>query len=288
MKLLIVTGDDFGLSIPVNEAIERGYSEGILSSASLMVGAEAASDAVERARRLPGLRVGLHLVLVRGRPVLPARDIPDLVDPNGEFSSSLIRSGFRFFFSRSVRRQLEAEIRAQFQAFDNTGLALDHVNAHNHMHLHPTVFNLLVKVGREYGLRAVRVPYEPIVPSLRKSSDGWLRRLIGTPGLNLLCRLMRRRLRQARLLNNDYLFGMHDTGQMTSTVVMRLISNLPDGVSEMYFHPALRSTQASPSFPPHYASDAEFAALISPEVRDALCQLGIERTTYSELQPSTP
>ncbi len=144
MKQLILTGDDFGLDVPVNEAVEEAHCRGVLTAASLMVGADAVADAVERARRLPTLRVGLHVVLVEGRPVLPPSEVPDLVDGNGEFSTRLVRSGFRFFFLPRVRRQMEAEIRAQFRAFRETGLALDHADAHNHMHVHPTVLGLML------------------------------------------------------------------------------------------------------------------------------------------------
>lgn len=110
MKRLIVTGDDFGFTIPVNEAIEKAHPQGILSAASLMIGAATASDAVQRARRLPRLRIGMHIVLVEGRSLLPAAQIPDLVDENGEFCNDLVASGIRFFFKRGIRRQLEAEI----------------------------------------------------------------------------------------------------------------------------------------------------------------------------------
>ena len=69
MRYLIVTADDFGAALAVNEAVEIAHTQGILTAASLMVGGEAADDAVERARRLPGLGVGLHVVLADGRPV---------------------------------------------------------------------------------------------------------------------------------------------------------------------------------------------------------------------------
>ena len=98
MKRLILTGDDFGLAVPVNEAIEVAHRDGVLGSASLMVGAAEAADAVERARRLPSLRVGLHLVLVEGRPLLPAASLPALVDEAGEFRRDLVEAGLRFFF----------------------------------------------------------------------------------------------------------------------------------------------------------------------------------------------
>ena len=83
MKRLIVTADDFGLSVRVNEAIEAAFQHGILTAASLMVTGPAAGDAIARAQRLRGLKVGLHVVLVRGCPVLPPADVPDLVNQDG-------------------------------------------------------------------------------------------------------------------------------------------------------------------------------------------------------------
>src|SRR3984885_904768 len=138
-RFLIVTAADFGLHEAVNQAIERESRDGILTAASLMVGAPAAADAVRRARKLPHLRVGLHLVLADGRAVLPPESIPSLVDQTGYMNSRMFVNGVRFFALPGVRRQLEAEIRAQFAAFARTGLTLDHVNVHKHFHLHPTL-----------------------------------------------------------------------------------------------------------------------------------------------------
>lgn len=125
-----------------------------------MVAAPEVEDAVTRAKDLPELNVGLHLVLSNGHSCLPASDIPDLVNADGEFSDKLVSSGIKMFFNAGVKRQLKDEIRAQFEAFKATGLRLDHVNAHNHMHLHPTVFDAIIEVGQDYGMDAVRVPDE--------------------------------------------------------------------------------------------------------------------------------
>jgi predicted glycoside hydrolase/deacetylase ChbG (UPF0249 family) len=62
-KRVIITGDDFGLALPVNEAIELAFREGVLTTTSLLVGEAAAGDAVLRARRNPALCVGLHLAV---------------------------------------------------------------------------------------------------------------------------------------------------------------------------------------------------------------------------------
>ncbi len=176
---LIVTADDFGLHPAVNEAVELAHRDGVLRAASLMVAAPAMLDAVERARRLPGLAVGLHLVLADGVAVLPPARIPDLVDADGRFGDRMARDGVRFFFLPAVRRQLEAEIRAQFEAYAATGLPLDHVNAHKHFHLHPTVLSLILRIGRDYGLRAVRLPAEAGAPALLRP---WLALLRATHG----------------------------------------------------------------------------------------------------------
>ena len=93
MKHLIVTADDFGLAQEVNEAVELAHARGILTAASLMVGAGAADDAVSRAKRLPGLRVGLHLTLLEAPPVLTKSQIPDLVGPDGLFRTDMARAG---------------------------------------------------------------------------------------------------------------------------------------------------------------------------------------------------
>ena len=110
---------------------------------------------------MPSLRVGLHLVVAEGRATLPARTIPDLVDQNGDFRDGMARAGATMFFRPSARRQLAEEVAAQFEAFAATGLKLDHVNAHKHFHLHPTIASAIIREGRQYGLRAVRVPREP-------------------------------------------------------------------------------------------------------------------------------
>lgn len=282
-RRLIVTGDDFGLAVPVNEAIEKAHRCGILTTASLMIGGRAAADAVARAKRLPSLKVGLHVVLVEGRPVLPPRAVPDLVDLQGEFSSTLIRAGFSFFFRPGVRRQLEAEIDAQFRAFQATGLALDHVNAHNHMHLHPTIMALILKVGRAYGLEAMRVPCEPPLRSWRASRHALVRRHLAWLFLSPWVWLLRRRLRRANVRSNDFVFGIHDSGHMRSDLVIRLLERLPPGVTEIYFHPATRRCPEIDRFMADYHHRDELEALISPAVRDTLLASGAQTLTFSEL-----
>src|SRR4051812_32980140 len=108
MRRVSFTADDFGLTESVNEAVERAHRQGVLHAASLMVAGAAAADAVARARALPNLRVGLHLVVIEGPAVLPPGEIPDLVDAEGQFASDQLRLGIDYFARPRVRRQLAA------------------------------------------------------------------------------------------------------------------------------------------------------------------------------------
>ena len=282
-KRIIFTGDDFGIALPVNEAIVDAHRSGVLTTASLMVGGKFACDAIERARECPSLKVGLHLVLVEGRSVLPPDKIPLLVDTNGEFLTNLTLAGFEFFLRRGIRTQIEAEIRAQFEAFSKTGFTLDHVNAHNHMHLHPTILSLLLKVGREFDLRAVRLPNEPPVRSWKAS-----RKLLGPKLVSFafLCpwiKLMKFRLRQAQVCFNDFIFGMADSGSMTEDLVNRMVRNLPDGITEIYLHPATRRCAEIDRTMPTYRHEDEFRTLISKSLIKTLGDIRIQRIAFSDL-----
>ena len=268
MKRLIVNADDFGVAPEVNEAVERAHRDGVLRAASLMVGAPAAGDAIERARRLPSLAVGLHLTLVNGRPLLPPDRVPALVDERGEFLTDLVRAGFRFFFRPGVRAQLAAEIRAQFERFAQTGLALDHVDAQSHMHVHPTVFALTLRVGREYGMRAVRIPREPFGGT--RTIAPWLA-------------LMRARARRTGIACNDYAVGVNEAGELTEPRVLRILAELPDGVTEIFFHPAVAAFSGADAGTERYAWAGELAALTSPRVRAALEEHHITPIVYGDL-----
>jgi len=244
-----------------------------------MVGAPAAADAAALARLLPGLRVGLHLVLVDGRPVLPAAEVATLVGGDGEFKRDMARAGIRFFFLPRVRHELALEIRAQFEAFRATGLALDHVNAHKHMHLHPSVAALIVEIGRDYGLKAVRVPAEPVA-ALRCAFP---QEHYPAPLYRPWVERLRRQLRRAGLRVNDHVFGLAWSGGMTEDRVLRLLPHLPDGVSEIYFHPATERTPRLAVAMPGYRHREELAALLSPALRARIDALGIGLVSYSDL-----
>lgn len=282
MKRLIVNADDFGLSLPVNEAVDLAHQHGILTSASLMMGAPACDDAVERARKLPRLGVGLHLTLVDGCPVLPPTDVPGLVGRDGRFSTDPVKFGTALFFSKDLRRQAEAEIKAQFDAFRRTGLAMDHINGHQHFHMHPAISKIIAKLAPEFGNPPVRIPVEPLFPSYTATSDRFRDRLSGWIFFYAQSRLLRRRVRAAGLAVNDHVFGLNDSGAMTETRVLQFLEKLPKGITEFYFHPATRRWPGVDNLPDHYRPMDEFAALTSLNVKAKVKTLDLTLASFRE------
>lgn len=269
MKQLIITADDFGADAAVNEAVELGHTGGVLTAASLMVSAPAVADAVERANRLPSLRVGLHLVLVEAQSLLGHAALPDMTTADGAFRTDMAGLGVDIFFKPRVRRQLAAEIRAQFEAFAATGLRLDHVNTHKHFHLHPTICGLIVRIGREFGLDAMRVPAEPrAVLNAAEPTVTAPAAAITAPW----AALMRGRLKRAGIRTPDQVFGLTWSGAMTPRRVEALVRHLPNGLSEIYLHPA--TADAYPGSAPGYRYTEELAALTAPEVQAAVRRSG--------------
>ena len=283
-RRLIVAADDFGMSPGVNAGILRAHREGILTETSLMVRGAAVEEAVALARATPSLGVGLHLTLLQGHCTAPAYEIPLLVDGDGRFSDNPVWTGMRYFFVPGIREQLRREITAQLDAFAATGLPLSHVDGHLTIHMHPSAIAVLLEVAGRYGVRALRVPRDPLAAALRWDRRHAARKLFEAVSFGGLARHATPRLIAAGLRMPDRMFGMHQTGAVTEDYLLHLIATLPPGTSEIYCHPAaVIDDEARRWRPAEYRSDAELTGLCSPRVRAALDAAGVELIGYREL-----
>lgn len=255
----------------MNAAVEAAHRDGILSAASLMVGGAAAADAVARARSLPRLRVGLHVVLVDGDPTADRARIPRLLDSRGHLRNDLAAFGAQIAVDRALRRQLEIEVIAQFEAYRATGLPLDHVDGHRHFQLHPAVAALIMRIGRRFGMRALRIPVEPwqVVAEIDPKTQRIVGRIVAP-----FAALLRARIRSAGLTTADAVFGLAWSGAMTKARLAALLDRLPPGLVEIYLHPATTNTFEGAA--PGYDYAGEFAALCDPD-----CIAAARRSGYA-------
>ena len=270
-RRLITNADDFGLSPDVNAAVIRAHTEGVLTTASLMVNEDGFDEAVELARQYPRLGVGLHLSLVCGRSALRQAEIPNLVDAQQRFPNCPVSAGMRFFFDPRCREQLEREVTAQFEKFSATGLTLDHVNGHLHFHLHPAVFGIVMKHARRWNVRQVRLTRDPFWVNARLARGRWSYRISHAVIFTLLSARSRGILAKAGIRHTRNVYGLLQHGLMDESFVARLLADLPPGDSELYSHPSLTQFKH------------ELDALLSPKVREIIAGRGIELIRYQDL-----
>ncbi len=276
MTSLIVTADDFGLNRSVNSAVKEAAQNGILTSASLMLTGDAVDDAVAIAGEITSFDVGLHLSLTEGTPVSSPHIIPDLVEKNGRFYESPARQGILLQFKKGVDEQVENEVSAQFNAFADTGISFGHIDSHHHLHIHPKLFDIVLKNASLHKLRTVRIPYEPWNISGRICSGHKVRNMFYSMVFSPLCYLCRQKARLAGLMSSDAVFGLCCTGRITEEWILKLIDLISeqDRVFELYTHPSNISGSSGME---------ELKALVSPEVKNRIHDRGIRLVRYSDL-----
>jgi hopanoid biosynthesis associated protein HpnK len=280
MKQLIITADDFGLSGGVNRAVERGWKSGILTCASIMAGGAAFDEAAEIARRNPSLQVGLHLTLVQGRAVLPPAGLPDLVDGGGNFSDNPVKSGIRYFFDRGLYCQLKREIEAQIKKVLDAGIGLTHIDGHLNIHLHPTVFRILLELMPQYGITTFRLSRERLSENLRFDGERKFGKIIEKLIFGFLTDHARPELDRLGILYASEVKGVLNSGRMTEEYVLNIVDGLQDGLTEIYFHPGILPDAEISRRMPDYRHKEELAAVTSPLVRQKLQGLQIELQNY--------
>ena len=270
-RRLVVNADDLGRSPSINEAVIEAHTGGILTTASLMVSEPSCAEAVRLAHEHPSLGVGLHLTLLLGRSALPAGRIPGLVNTRGEFRSGPVMSGLRYFFQRSLREQLRAELHEQFKRFRESGLLLDHVNGHLHLHLHPVVLDLLMQDAAVLGIERARLTFDPLGIDRIISNGHRAYRYSHAVIYRVLSARARRAFKRQNVRHTRHVFGLLRNGRVDERYVLDLLSRLPAGDSELYSHPSLHEF--------HH----EFEALVSPAVKETVERLDIQLIRYQDL-----
>ncbi len=277
---LIINADDFGLSPSVNHAIIQAHREGVLTSASLMINEGAADKAVRLAKENPTLAVGLHLALVLGRSSLSHTEIPHLVDPQNNFTHSSLQAGVKYYFSAAARRELRQEMRAQFTKFVATGLPFSHVDGHTHLHMHPVIFDELIKLCEEYNVRRVRIVKGEMHLSLRLDRTSLPLKLVWGTVFNLLARHCEKKLRGRGFVVPEKVYGLLQTGNMNEDYLLGLIPQMPRLTTEIYAHPILPEAEEAKANP---RGASELQALLSPRVHAAIRSAGFELSTYEKI-----
>jgi chitin disaccharide deacetylase len=291
MTYLIVNSDDYGYSSEVNAAVLRAHREGILTSASLMVAEAGFAEAVELAHRTPTLGVGLHVVVSYDHALLPQKAIPHLVDARGRFGMDLLRVSLSYACSRTAQAELRSEMAAQFERFAQTGLPWSHVDGHQHMHLHPVVWDNLLELCDQHGIHRLRIPLEELRAHFRAGGDGFSLNTMASLFLRVQRRRCLRTLRQRTLhgkspiFHCDRVYGQLQTGNMNRDYLLQLLPRLTGQTVEVYFHPGAPHARLLPQMQQRDdVRDVELQALLAPEIRSLIERLNLCLARYEDAE----
>ncbi|MFM6023079.1 MAG: hopanoid biosynthesis-associated protein HpnK [Dolichospermum sp.] len=267
---LVINADDFGFSDSVNTAIIQAHTQGILTSTSLMVTGNAAENAIFLAKNHPNLAVGLHLVLVCGKSVLPPAQIPHLVDSQGNFSHNPTQAGLNYQFNQATRAELRLEIRAQLEKFRDSGLNLSHVDGHLHLHVHPVILNILTEFAAEFKIKFIRLPSEELTKNLKIDRRNLLTKIVWSIVFGQLRNYGEGLLKSHNIKYADRVYGLLQTGNVSEEYLLSLIPQIEAELVEIYAHPALVNTDIN------NGGEIELKALLSHKVRELLTVKGFE------------
>lgn len=274
---LVINADDFGFSDDVNTAIIQAHEEGILTSTSLMVTGDAAQNAIALAKNHPHLAVGLHLVLVCGKSVLPPAQIPHLVDSQGNFSDNPTQAGLNYQFNQATRAELRLEIAAQLEKFRNSGLNLAHVDGHLHLHVHPVILNILTEFAGEFQIKFIRLPSEELTKNLKIDRRNLLIKIVWSIVFGQLRNYGESLLKAHNIKFADRVYGLLQTGNISEEYLLSLIPQIEAELVEIYAHPTSVNTKINNS------GEIELKALLSERVREILSIKGFELSNYNQL-----
>ena len=275
---LIVNADDFGISEAVNRGIVEAHDRGIVTSTSVMATAPKFEHALELARLRPSLAVGVHLVLTEQRPLSGAAATASLVRSDGTFEphlKQLLAKRLRGLVSmQEVRRELDAQIRRVRSA----GIAINHLDGHQHVHVLPGVAQVVAELAEAHGIPAVRYPAERLRGyMLRNMTHG--RRVAEQMALNLFCAASPLN----RLRRSDEFVGFYFGGRLDEANLETVLTGLPKrGTVELMCHPGHEDMQPRADW--QYAWAAERDALTSPRIRALVMARGMQLVSHPNVR----
>jgi len=268
-RRLLVTADDVGLHRGLTLGAVAAHERGIVTACSLVAGAADFDAAAALLREREALAAGVHLRLVDGRPCCAPEEVPTLVEPGGAFAPGYRQFVGRYIAGKVDLADVERELRRQIELVVDAGLRVRHLNSHQHVHMLPGVFRVVVKLAGEFGVRYVRLSVD------RGGAPPSASRRAALAALALLGRIDRRSARRRGVAVCDGTIGIAEAGRLDAGRIAALLPHVA-GLTEMVCHPGLDQRALSDALGWGYAWEQETDALCDPAVAAALRSRGIE------------
>ena len=277
---IIINADDFGRHELINKAVEKAVEVGCLRSATLMPGGKAFEDAVRISREHPSLGVGIHFTLANGFPILPPEEIPSLVTEDGVFYDDYLAFLKRYMQGKVRIQEVRSELSAQLEKMKRTGLALTHVDSHQHLHHVPGILGVVLDLAEAAGIHALRVSQARVFDGDLGSAG----QFIGRMGLGCLADYAAVRARKRGFLMPDHFAGIVAGEAVSETYLEGFLEHLRDGTTEVMLHPGTENGILQRDCRWVHDFEAEFHAVTSPNILAKLREREIAAVNFSSLQ----
>ena len=276
---ILVNADDFGRHVLINQAVAKGVENGCLRSATLMPGGKAFSDAVDVAKVHPALGVGIHLTLVNGFPVCDPKAIPSLVTKDGVFLDDYVQFVKRFITGKIDMADVRRELMAQAAKMEKTGLALTHVDSHQHMHMLPGIIDVALDVAESVHLDGMRISHTPLFTGF----SGSLGQLIGRLGLFTLAEMSQWKANRRHFRTPEHFAGIVAGEAVHEGHFKGIVNHLQPGTTEVMMHPGTNNEVLIKDCAWDHDFEAELASIVSPEIQDLLVKKQVKIVNYREV-----
>jgi predicted glycoside hydrolase/deacetylase ChbG (UPF0249 family) len=277
---LVVNADDFGMTPAISRGILRAHRSGIVTSTSLLGNCEDLPAVRALLAEVPELGVGIHLSLVGGRPVSDPARVASLIEASGAFPARASDFLTRWMRGNVESSEVEREFDAQIERALAAGIAVDHLDTHQHLGFLPAVGRALEGAARRHRIPGVRSRVE--TPTLAWIAEP--RRGLEAGILSGLSWLTRRQM--GALRHGPQSWGYVESGQLDEVRILEIVGRLGPGAHELICHPGdaeAGDIGQPPTARGRYHRAEELAALTSARVRDTIGRRGIALCRWKDL-----
>lgn len=288
MKKLIINADDFGTDHWTNKGIIQCIKAGIVRSVSVLPNMPFTKEISIIAKNFPSISIGVHFNLTTGKPVLPPKKIPSLVNKNGCFWGNKFRN--KLLIGHIKTADIKRELMAQVRKLSYLVPDITHFDSHQHIHLYFPIFVLSIIVAKKYKINKTRCYRRYLfVEDLKRRSKIIFKYYLNHPYRFITHNFTKILTKIAnfsgiktadRLISPEYI---GNTKKYLLKTWTNIIDTLPSGVSEIYCHPGYSDSTLKKYTPHTLKKKAETEVLTSPELKKHIENSDVKIISFKEL-----